>query len=292
MTGKDFLELLGYIDDDLITEAATAKKKPATVYNFVKLGAIAACLLLVLGLGIPAIYNQFTSDKMPPITAVAPGSPMPGGRKMLNYDGARYEFLGDGAQYNLDRQKLTNVLGTLQYEFVVQEDLTTTFALGGTLYEIPSYSPQFRVAVEYEGAYYIAQLVANVDDEPIAIDHYLDVSQLKENVKEIRINSHMGMEVLKRLDQSKAKRMVEALYSAIPATLADDDYGSIASAQTGGQSYLISFVLKDSTTVDMYIIPGLGYIAVGDSWYDLSESFLSEFAQEFDGLEQGPLPMG
>lgn len=301
MTNRELLNIMGKIDDRYIEEADIVSVQRKSFHQTAKLTAVAACLFLALGVGAGSMFSFNEAEHTPKISAVVSESPVPGGRKILSYNGYRYAFIGDGTEFDFSHVKLGKALGTLHEASSSDQsqvgsckgdqDFCATFAAGGTLYEIPNYSVDFRVAVAFDGAYYIAELAGKVDNTPLDILYYLDKSGLSEHVEGAVIQDHMGMEKLKEVSKKDAENIVECLRDGKTAELSEGDYESIGSAQAEGKSFLFSFVLDDSTTVDMYIIPEMGYISVGDDFYKLPKQFTSDFAQLFQGLQQGPLPL-
>ena len=79
----------------------------------------------------------------------------------MNLNGLRYVFLGNGAVYQIPDNQLGDALGTLTYDITAdpeanaKKDLSTTFALCGTVYALTGYDTSFRIAVELDGEYYL-----------------------------------------------------------------------------------------------------------------------------------------
>lgn len=295
MKNWEFLNLLGEIDEKYIEEAAGERKRKRFFPGIIRLSAIAACLVVFAG-SVLISRHMMTEKDTAQISRIAAGAPTPGGRKILNYRGYRYEFLGDGAEYDLSGLKLTRELGKIQGDAsdpdTEDQGLTATFAIGGIIYELPTYSAGFRVAVSYDGATYIAQLAGKTDNTPLDIGYYLGESGLDDRVKKAIIYDHMGLEALQELPGDNAGKILDCLKDAWPAELTEKTFSAIADAQTGGGSFLLSFLLDDSTSVEMYVIPALGYISVGDDFYQLPAQFGTTCTSMFEGLEQGPLPLG
>lgn len=295
MKNWEFLNLLGEIDEKYIEEAAGDRKRKRFSSGISRLSAIAACLVLFVG-SVFVSQHMMSGKDTAQISRIAAGAPTPGGRKILNYRGYRYEFLGDGAEYDLSGLKLTRELGKIQGDAsnpdTDDQGLTATFAIGGIVYEIPTYSAGFRIAVSYDGATYIAQLVGKTDNTPLDISYYLGESGLADRVETAVIHDHMGLETLRELPREDAGKILDCLKDAQLVELTEETFSAIADAQAGGESFLLSFLLEDGTSVEMYVIPALGYISVGDDFYQLPAQFGTTCTSMFEGLEQGPLPLG
>lgn len=233
------------------------------------------------------------------IQQVIPGADSPGGfRKMMNYDGFRYVFLENGAAYDLELSDLSRSLGTLDYD--IQQDPqaygsvenATSFALGGTVYQIDGYDPAFRLAVEWEGNYYIAQCVDTLDGTALELRNYFDTAGFPDAVEDIQICDHAGRNVLRSVAEAEIGPLLSLLAQAAPADLTDDQYQEIGRAQRSGGSYQLVFRLKDSTSYEMRVIPALSIVSAGDIRYLMPDEYAQELNALFSGLTQAPLPMG
>lgn len=302
MNNKDLFKAIGDVDGNLVEKSNTTRR--TNKKSYVRWGTIAACLALVVGL---AIYK---SPPTPESAAIFPekqtqvSSAPTGIRKILNYNGYRYAFVGDGAQFKFTGVELVQSLGTLEEFDInaetgkndgdnnVEEDYASTFAVGGKLYEIPTYPSHFRIAVKYEQNYYLAEIVAKVNDSEMTAKEYLDMSNLKEHAKEIHILNHVGNDVLKKMtDHAFVESMIEGLYSATNADLTNKEYEAIGKAQSEGKSYQLQFNIKDGTQMAMYIIPELKVVSMGDAYYQLPDAFFDQFGDIFSGLKQEALPL-
>jgi len=301
MNNKDLFKAIGDVDGNLVEEANTTSRTNKKLY--VRWGTIAACLALVVGLSIYKSPStpQSASLKISQQTQVS-ASPT-GIRKILNYNGYRYAFVEDGAQFKFTGLLPVQSLGTLEYDINpetgksggdnnVEKDYSSTFAVGGKLYEIPTYPSHFRIAVKYEHHYYLAELVAKVNDSEMTAKEYLDMSNLKERAKEIHILNHVGNDVLKKMtDHAFVETIIEGLYSATNADLTNKEYEAIGQAQSEGKSYQLQFNINDGTQTAMYIIPELKVVSMGDAYYQLPEAFFDQFGDIFAGLKQEALPL-
>ncbi|OAB27134.1 hypothetical protein PMSD_23915 [Paenibacillus macquariensis subsp. defensor] len=253
-----------------------------------------------------AIYKSPSTPQSAPleISQQTQVSASPTGiRKILNYNGYRYAFVEDGAQFKFTGLEPVQSLGTLEYDINpetgkddgdnnVEKDYSSTFAVGGKLYEIPTYPSHFRIAVKYEQHYYLAELVAKVNDSEMTAKEYLDMSNLKESAKEIHILNHVGNDVLKKMtDHAFVESIIEGLYSATNADLTNKEYEAIGQAQSEGKSYQLQFNIKDGTQTVMYIIPELKVVSMGDAYYQLPDAFVDHFGDIFAGLKQEALPL-
>ncbi|WP_339315067.1 hypothetical protein [Paenibacillus sp. FSL R10-2734] len=301
MNNKDLFKTIGYVDGNLVENANTAKR--TNKKSFAKWGTIAACAALLLGVGIYKSPLMPSLTNSPQISQQTPVSAPTGIRKILNYNGFRYAFVGDGAQFKFTGVELEKSLGTLDFDMnqeigkndgdkVVEKDYSSTFAVGGQLYEIPTYPSQFRIAVKVEEHYYLAEIVAKVDDSTMTAKEYLDLSNLKEHAKDIHVLNHVGDDVLKEMtDHTSVESIITGLYSATKADLTNKEYEAIAGAQSQGKSYQLKFNLKDGTNMAMYIIPELKVVSMGDAYYHLPDTFFDQSGELFSGLKQEVLPL-
>lgn len=272
-----------------------AGKRAVALRWFLPAACVAAILLCIFT--IP----RFSAPEETPlmIQQAAPGADSPNGmRKMMNYDGFRYVFLENGAAYELDSSVLSQPLGTLDYdmqqdpETYGSADCAASFAVGGTVYEIDGYDPAFRLAVEWEGHYYIAQCVDTLDDSPLELSSYFETANLKDRTEEIQICDHSGQNILCTYVGNDAQDLISLLAQAVSAEFTDDQYQKIARAQKNGGSYQLVFRLADSTAYTMYVIPTLSVVSAGDNRYQMPDEYAQKLTAVFSGLQQAPLPMG
>lgn len=308
MNNKEIFKEIGHIDEHLVEEASVAKgrKKP----TFKKWGLVAAGFVFVTGIG-GVVYNsamnapQSALQSPPQITQqqLPVSAPTPEGyRKIFYYNGYTYALVEGEELYQLNDFEPTKPLGTLQFDIMQGEkedgtnkyaetEFATNYAVGGKLYEIPAYPSKFRVAVEYEGIYYLAEIVSKVNNSEVSAKEYLDFASLKEHTQEVSIFNHMGDQSLyKFTDHTTTQSIIEELYTAKAVNLTDKEYEAIGGAQSEGKSYQLKFMMKDGTDVSMYIIPELKSISMGDNMYQLSDSFLAKYGPIFTELKQAPLP--
>lgn len=301
MNNKDLFKTIGYVDGNLVEKANTARR--TNKKTFAKWGTMAACAALVLGVAIYTSPQKPSLTNSPQISQQTPVSAPTGVRKILNYNGYRYAFVSDGAQFKFTGMKPEKSLGTIDFDINqeigkndggkdVDKDFASTFAVGGKLYEIPTYPSQFRIAVKYDEHYYLAEIVAKVDDSTMTAKEYLDMSNLKEYAKNIHVLNHVGNDVLKKMtDHASMESIIEGLYSAKLADLSNSEYEAIAEAQSQGKSYQLKFNLKDGTFMAMYIIPELKIVSMGDAYYHLPDTFFDQSGELFSGLKQEVLPL-
>ncbi|MFS0838784.1 hypothetical protein [Paenibacillus sp. 1P03SA] len=302
MNNKDLFKTIGHIDDRLIEQADTAKR--ANKKNYAVLGSIAAAACITLAVGL-ANYSSLPAPQpaVPQISEQAPASSPTGIRKYLNYNGYRYAFVDDGAPFKFTGAEPVKSLGKLTIDLNgengntnesgdTQKDYAATFAAGGTLYEVPGYPSHFRIAVQYQQHYYLAEVVAKVNDSAFTAKEYLDMSNLKAQVQDIHILNHAGNDVLKKITEpASVESLIDGLYNAQTAELAGKDYEGIAEAQSQGKSYQLKFNLKDGTGTFMYIIPELNIVSMGDSYYRLPDNFIGQAGAVFKNLKQEAPPL-
>lgn len=262
------------------------------------LPAACAAAILLFAVALPRFSTPEVSHSTV-LQQIEPGADSPSGiRKMMNYGGFRYTFLENGATYDLSSSELSQPLGVLEYD--MQQDPQTygsmdcaaSFAVGGTVYQLDGYDPAFRLAVEWQGQYYIAQCVDTLDGSTLALDTYFDTADFLNTVETIQICDHGGRNILRTLSGDDAADLISLLSHASPAELSNEEYQAIARAQNNGESYQLVFQLTDSTSYATYVIPTLSVVSAGDNRYLLPEEDCSALGTVFSGLEQAPLPMG
>ena len=294
MRGNRFLDKMDLVDPAFVEEADTLPVKKS--YGWIKWGAVAACLGLIAASAFTAarlIGNIPTVQ----IEMAAPAEDAPAGmRKVMNYNGYRYAFMENGAVYRLSSEQLGDALGTLRYDIQANpqenaaKEFSATFALDGTVYEMTNYNPDFRVAVEWNGNYYICQRTGMTDNTPLDAAKYFEDARFSDTIKEISIYDHAGAEMLAECPAQENASLIAALSQAEPAQLSGEEYQQISKAQKEGKSYQLFFSLSDGTLYRMYVIPSLNIAMIGDGRYTLPENFINDFGQLFDGLKQPPLP--
>ena len=261
-------------------------------------GMIGAGVVIIAALGIQAVTGE-KEEKLPvQISQVssAQDSPM-GMRKFMNYNGHRYAFLENGAEYTITQQEPQEVLGTLEYDIAADPkangsvDFASTFALGGEVKTIELYDPAFRVAVELDGKQYICENVDQLGDVPLDAKAYFETADFENNVEEIEICDHMGSKELKTISGEDAKKMMELISQSEETKLTNDQYQEIGQAQSGGESFQLHFVLKDKTEYKLYVIPSLEISMIGDNRCKLPKEFAEQYGELFAGLPREALPM-
>lgn len=297
MNAKRVSDALSELDPQYVQEALQYKGRSKAL-RWRKWGAAAACLVVVVALVLGGT-SIFARESLPQLELAAPAAPAAdapdGMRKMMNYNGNRYVFLENGAAYSLSAQQLKAALGTLDYDIQAdpqangKKEFSTTFALGGTVYALADYDPAFRLAVEWEGNYYLCQRTGQTDNSPMDAAEYFAAARFPERIERVSIADHAGAEVLAEFPGGEISALIGELSQAQPAALAEEDYLAIARAQTEGESYQLLLDLNDGTTVSLYTsLPANRDDR--DNRYALPDSFSEKFGDLFDGLTQDPLP--
>lgn len=291
MNTEKFTEAMDRIGDRYITEAA-GYQKTVKALHWKKWGIIAACF----GLAVISAFTvkHFVKDEgVPRIEIAIPAEASPFGmRKYMNCNGRRYVFMENGSSYALSREQLKGELGKLEHDIRSdpennsKKDFSATFALGGTVYEMTDYNPDFRVAVEWEDNYYICQSVGLSDNTPMNAAEYFKAADFRKTVTGISVYDHRGTELLAEVSAEDTKPMIDALSRSQPAELTDEEYQLIGKAQKEGRSFQLFFALNDGTIYKLYVIPSLEITMIGDNRYILPEDFSASFGQLFDGLAQ------
>lgn len=187
--------------------------------------AAAACLVVVVALVLGGT-SIFARESLPQLELAAPAAPAAdapdGMRKMMNYNGNRYVFLENGAAYSLSAQQLKAALGTLDYDIQAdpqangKKEFSTTFALGGTVYALADYDPAFRLAVEWEGNYYLCQRTGQTDNSPMDAAEYFAAARFPERIERVSIADHAGAEVLAEFPGGEISALIGELSQAQP----------------------------------------------------------------------------
>ncbi|REK77653.1 hypothetical protein [Paenibacillus paeoniae] len=272
-----------------ILEPEAPKKAPLKRSYKIAIPAI-CCAMLSLALILPMFLRQesaipslvalsvqpspqtFTPRQMPLQAAIDP-------LKMMSFNGYRYTFLSDGAPYDLSGMMPTPGDKLSDDD----QDFATTYLAGGTLYRLQGYDPGFRIAVEHQGRYYIAQMSGRTDDVTIPAEEYVNVADLVRLTEKIDIMNHSGSLHLHSLDGKNEVRKWIEMFSRSESSVNRDreDDEQWAKAQSEGKSYLAKLRLKDGTAIDMYVVPELGAASLGDNRYGLPESFQEAYADLF-----------
>ncbi len=243
---------------------------------------VAASLMVVAGIGMIWKQSNIPTNPNEPQNAIeSPANCENGPRKIMNYEGYRYAFINDGTEFEIKENSLGQKLGNVSKD--------ATFGAGGTIYSLNEYNSEFRVAINFEGKFYIAQNVAKSDDSAIDIKDYFNKMGINDRITKVEILDHMGTKVLKTLDKDAANILINSFKQTKIAELSNENYEAIANAQSTGKSYKISFVLEDGTKVENYIIPSMGYVSIGD-YTCTSETLQQQVSDIFEGLVQENLP--
>ncbi|WP_168118869.1 hypothetical protein [Paenibacillus sp. HB172176] len=264
------------------------------------LPSVCVALLLLL-IGVPLLTKEEPLAEIPqltpmPATLAAPlksvRGELPGLRKFLNYNGFRYEFLDNGDAFNLSGAELGEKLGTLDYDLsrtmsspgsaaLQSRNFATTFQAGGMLYAMKSYDPAFRLAVEKDGSYYVAQLAGKADNSIMDAAELMKHADLNRLTKQVEIYNGNGATLLQRVD---SRKMIESWIRELSKSeaaidLTDTQQEAIANAEHEGGSYQLKFQLRDGTSIRMIVLPKLGLITIGNGKYYPTESLLENFRQ-------------
>ena len=296
MNGKKFLDSMGNIDDKYIEEAnsyrALARNSKVV---WLKLGAV-ACVCLAVGLVfLPKSHKKIDHAPKLEINGLAEESPL-GMARFMNYNGIRYSFLENGSSYNIKKDQLGESLGVLEYDILAnpeensQKEFSSSFALGGEVLELKNYNPNFRVAVELDGSYYICQNNGKTDNTPQNVEDYFKFAEFPEKIESVSIYDHEGREKLADFPNERVGELVAELSKAKIAELTNDDFERIGKAQSNGKSFKLSFNLKDETKFIFYVIPSINITMIAGDRYILPKSFGEKFSEILSNLEQEILP--
>ena len=276
----------------------TAPKKSImmpVVFAVACVAAAAVCVISITGkqsLPQDDILTETTvitteAKKPAQIMQIAPSSDAPGMRKFLVYDGNRYAFLENGATYSFEDGELSDKLGTLETDYMANPDenknidFATTFALGGTAYSMNSYDSEFRIAVEYDGNYYICENVDTLDNSPVDLKAYFEQADFYNKVSAINIYDHFETVEVNAIPDTDIKAMLEELTNSTETKPSNDEYQQIGEAQNSGKSFIIAFQLTDSTEYKMFYIPSMNIASIGDNKYRTTPEFNDKFGNLF-----------
>lgn len=292
MNAKKIFDAISLLNSKYVNETVQYPKKKTLSSIRFKAGAAAACLILTAAAAV-MVHQLNRKDAVPQIEVARPAADSPAGiRKFMNYNGRRYIFMENGASYSLSEEQLKDVLGTLEYDITSDpqanagREFSATFALGGTVYEMTGYHPDFRIAVKWNGEYYICQSAGLTDNSPMNVQEYFEAARFPETINQIAIYDHAGREMLGEFPQKETSSLISILSQVEPAALSEEDYQQIARAQREGKSYRLLLELDDGTTCSLYVIPSLDIAMIGDGRYALPESFGDNFEALFEGLEE------
>lgn len=273
MRGKELLEKMEYVSPEYIEAAERTARVRNNANRWI---AAVACIALV-AVGAAGMWLYAAQPVAQPVRQGAPAADAPAGMiKTFNYNGWRYTFLENGSTFLLEPEQLGEELGAL--------DSTANFAAGGTLVRVNGYDPLFRVAVEWEGDYYLGERVGAADGSEMDAAEYISAARFAQNVEKIEICDHFGREVLDTLNRKKARQLLALLTEAQPAKLTNEEYERIARAQNEGKSFRLRLLLNDTTQTGMYVIPSMSIVMIGDNRYVLPEEAAQEVIRIFEGL--------
>lgn len=294
MRGGELLDKMELVDPAYV--AAADRPPQLHKIRWRTWASIAACLALaVVSAAVIRMSRQVPLPiRQTPMMGVASEAPN-GPRKYLNYNGCQYVYLENGSPFELTGAHLGEALGRLEYDILADReansarDCAATFAVGGTIYRMTSYDPDFRIAVEWDGNYYICEKTGNTDGAALDAAALFEAAGFPKTVTEIILYDHFGREELDRLSGKEAKELIGLLSQVSPASLTNEDYEAIGKAQKAGKSFLVIFQLADTTCYKLYVIPSLSIAMIGNGRYTLPDEFHSAFDPVFDVLNQTPV---
>lgn len=294
MRGGELLDKMELVDPAYVAAADRPPKLQKVRWK--TWASIAACLTLaVVSVAVVRMSHQAPLPIRPaPMMGIAAEAPN-GPRKYLNYNGCQYVFLENGSSFELTEAHLGEALGCLEYDILADRETNgarnyaATFGVGGTLYRLTGYDPGFRLAVEFEGHYYICEKAGGTDGSALDAAALFEAANFRKTVTKITLFDHFGREELGQLSGKEAKDLIGLLSQVSPASLTNEDYEAIGKAQKAGESFLVVFQLADTTRYKLYVIPSLSIAMIGNSRYTLPDEFHSAFDPVFDALNQTPV---
>lgn len=294
MRGGELLDKMELVDPAYVAAADRPPKLHKVRWK--AWASVAACLTLVVASVTVVRMSRQAPLPIRQVPMMGIASEVPNGpRKYLNYNGFQYVFLENGCPFELTEAHLGEVLGRLEYNILTDRegngarDYAATFGVGGTLYQMTGYDPDFRLAVEFEGNYYICEKTGSADGTDLDAAALFEAADFQKTVTEIVLFDHFGREELGQLSGKEAKLLIELLAQSSPASLSNEDYEAIGKAQKSGRSFLVVFQLADTTRYRLYVIPSLSIAMIGNGRYTLPDEFHSAFDPVFDALRQTPV---
>lgn len=216
-------------------------------------------------------------------------------RKFINYDDSRYAVIETLDKKDFDTNKLGDKLGMIQYNLMdenqdLEANFAGTFAIGGDIYALKSYNSKFRLAVVYNNQVYICENVDNINAKKMDLQEYFRTSRLIETTKNIEIYDHMGSTLLKTLDEKTSKELLTELSKSTFEEKTNAQFEEMGSAQAEGNSFSMSLILEDGSKTEMYVIPKLGLVSIGDNTYDMNTNAKNIILELTKDLKKITLP--
>lgn len=234
----------------------------------------AASLVAVVGLSVSMqMINTTTEPTNTGITISAPSSTQGMGmRKFMNYNGHRYVFLEDTYQVDIEEDDLIQALDTLETQLTYDgtsdptEQLATSFAIGGTIWEVEQYNPSYRVVVALEGNYYLCENMGRSDDQVFNLSQFFDEAKFSDRVEHIEMAYRNDNEQIARLNKADSVFLLELISESEFLMPSEIDFETFFSEEP----IRVKVVLDDQTRLEMVIVLSQNIIGIGDNYYSMT----------------------
>ena len=246
---------------------------------------VASIILVIGGSYYISHINTFPDnpDMLPSHSQTSPSEV--GVRKFMNYNGNRYAVLDNISDELLNSLELSNYLGTLntpidfydnnESDSSMSTNFSSTFALGGEVWETSKYDSRYRVIIKDVNKLYLCEMVGKSNDSTIDIDEFIIYGDFHNRISEIDIISSTNS-LLNTLLGKELDLFINELSTATFTSSSSLDYDKLFSEESRASSLNIVFKFDDGTTTNAILYPHLSVISLGDNYFSLPSSTLSQ----------------
>ena len=246
---------------------------------------VASIILVIGGSYYISHINTFPGnpDMLPSHSQTSPSEV--GVRKFMNYNGNRYAVLDNISDELLNSLELSNYLGTLntpidfydnnESDSSMSTNFSSTFALGGEVWETSKYDSRYRVIIKDVNKLYLCEMVGKSNDSTIDIDEFIIYGDFHNRISEIDIISSTNS-LLNTLLGKELDLFINELSTATFTSSSSLDYDKLFSEESRASSLNIVFKFDDGTTTNAILYPHLSVISLGDNYFSLPSSTLSQ----------------
>ena len=265
--------MLEQIDNPPSSKYMQTTKNQFNIKSWKSLG-IACSVLVAISLILfsnvaPTTQSRFPVST-PSLTAEA------GMRKFMNYNGYRYIFLDDVAEMSIAPASLLKSLGTLDIALDTNGKVnpttpfSSTFAIGGTIWQLREYNPNYRVVVALNDQYYLCEKVGRSDDGFFDLSQFFEDANLYNRITNIDITSrteNTSISTLNAQDSSSLLKLIAESDFLLPSTI---DYELLFSEASRLEALTLTLHFNDATQMMFFLTPSQNIISIGDSYYLIS----------------------
>ncbi|WP_343208502.1 hypothetical protein [Anaerolentibacter hominis] len=192
--------------------------------------------------------------------------------KYFNYNGLRYEFLSDGAEYDLSQVKLKENLGTLVSSDSVTSgnngadagaDFTANYAEGGEIYRLSVYKEAFRLGVVWEERCYLAQAVSYADGSLLPAKELFEPAQLGRKTERLELTDMSNGECLASITSGR-------LLGKLAGLLEESQEEQPGEVGMSDDMIQLRFFLNDGTQMELTVL-SRQKILMGGGSYQISD---------------------